>query len=182
MTKYQFVWRYQPLKVIYLTCVFAEVLFIRLPLWSILAAVPAFRPRRSWTYKRTVLMKAAQSVLPTVFKACLFKLVRVNPRRYTGREDKAGLVWIEPTAGLIVGEIEHYAKLNGVSASRIPAYWYGERGTDTGIAGQHARADEKVILYLHCKWTIHHVFRRCLLCYSGRLDCKFGFLQSVNLI
>lgn len=149
--KYQFVWRHQPLKAIYLTCVFAKVLCVRLPLWAILAVVPAFRPRRAWTYKRTVLVKVLQTLVPAAFNACLFKRVQVDPRKYAGREDEAGLVWIEPTSGLVVGEIERYAKLNKVSESRVPAYWYGQRDAKSGIAGQPARSDEKAIIYLHCE-------------------------------
>lgn len=143
--------RHQPLKAVYLAYVAATLVFVRLPCWFVLALVPLLRPRASWTIGSTLLVKTLQVVVPAVFSTASFDSVRVDPHTFMRAEDAAGLVWIDAAPELVVGDVKKFAKLNKVDAVHVPAYWFGERDTVTGLADQRALPDEKVILNFHCE-------------------------------
>lgn len=153
--KYQFYWRHQPLKLVYLAWVALTLIFIRLPLWTFLYLIPALRPRSSWTLRRSLIVKVLQVVVPAVFNTDAFDATRVSPHVFEKNEEEVGLVWIDPAPELVVGEIKEYARINKVGAVPVPAYWVGEREPETGLVGQRAREGEKVILNFHCE---PHVF------------------------
>ena len=146
-----FIFRHQPLKAIYLAYVVATLVFIRLPCWLVLFLVPWFRPRRSWTLARTLLVKTLQIVVPAIFNTASFDSGRVDPNTFMRAESAVGLVWIDAAPELIVGDIKKFAKLNKVDAVQVPAYWFGARDTVTDLVGQRALPEEKVILNFHCE-------------------------------
>lgn len=166
-----FIFRHQPLKAIYLAYIAASLLFVRIPIWSILSVVPWLRPRSSWTYRRTLLVKSLQVIVPAIFNTASFSALRISPDVFMKDEDAAGLVWIDAAPELVVGEIKEFAKINKVSAVQVPAYWYGSRDTVTDRPGQRALPDEKVILNLHC--ASHVIINSSCtdfrILYSGRL-------------
>lgn len=146
----QCIWRHEPLKTIYLTVAFASLL-ARLPFWFLIALVPSFRPRASWTVGRTLTVRAARVFFGAVFNTGSFQWVRVDPRCFAQNEQEVGLVWIDASPDLIQGTIKRYAGINEVLTVRVPAYWSGARDIATGHVGQAARPDEKVILAFHGK-------------------------------
>lgn len=148
--RYNFFWHRQPFKAIYLLYA-AIFLLLSLPLWTLIAQVPALRPRRSWTFSRTLLFKAAQAMIPVLFNTLSFNVTRLDPRYYSGREEEVGLVWIDAVPELVIGELREYAKKNDVAAAPVAAYWVGEREPYTNKVGHRARPNEKVILNVHCK-------------------------------
>ena len=144
----------QPWKWLYLKYVWATLFFVRLPIWFIFSLIPWMRPRASWTIKRTLLVKSLQELVPMTFNTGQFKeTVRVNPQKYANNEEEVGLVWIDAVPQMIQGDIKQYAKTNRVSVVHVPAYWFGRRDPVTGLAGQPASLNEKVILNLHCKYS-----------------------------
>ncbi|KAF7352697.1 Alpha/beta-hydrolase [Mycena venus] len=59
---------------------------------------------------------------------------------------KTGFVWVEPAPHLIVGEIQHFAELNGVKSARAGGFWYTRIPDD--LAGKPSPG-EKVVYHLH---------------------------------
>jgi hypothetical protein len=140
----------QPWKKLYVAYVWGMLLFVRIPIWFLMSLIPWLRPRASWTIKRTLLVKSLQELVPMTFNAAQFKeTVRVDPQTYAKNEEEVGLVWIDAAPEVIQGDIKKYAKLNRVSVIHVPAYWFGARDTTTGLAGQPAAPNEKVVMNFH---------------------------------
>jgi hypothetical protein len=145
--KNYFFLRHQPLKTIYLVYVALSLILLRLPCWFLISLLPSLRPRRSWTIGRTLLIKGMQVIVPAIFNIGAFRYVRVDPHKFTQKENEVGLVWIDAAPDLIVGEVAAFAKENEVSCVQVPAYWFGARNDLTHTVGQ--QSSEKVILALH---------------------------------
>lgn len=144
-----FQYRRQPVKSLFLLYVGLSILFVRLPYWVVTSLVPAWRPRRSWSMRRTIMVRVM-----VVFVDALFKTQLPPPaqdlKTVEKEASKNGFVWIDPTPELIGGEIKAMADRNGVRPERIPGFWWGAKGPD-GVAGQLAGKGEKVVYYLHGK-------------------------------
>ena len=140
----------QPLKSFYILYFVITALTIRLPFWFLTAAVPAWRPKRSWTFKRSFMTSTLSATVRFLFD------VGPDILQPLEREPKPGvsvktpcLVWIEGMpADMIKGEVSEMAKANNVFPARVPAYWYGLRGGN-GNYGQQATAGEKVLYHFH---------------------------------
>ncbi|KAI0340627.1 alpha/beta-hydrolase [Trametopsis cervina] len=139
-----FAFRHQPVKALYLVGNFTILLFIRLPFWAIRYALPATRPRKGWSWKRSVIVQALRSVIDTFFATGL--PTEPAPNESTAQKD--GLVWVDATPELIVGAVKQFAESNGVEAVKVAGYWYGTRDAD-GQVGQKAAPGEKVVYHLH---------------------------------
>ena len=145
--------RHQPLKFLYLSYVVASLLFVKLPLWTVYCLLPALRPRPSWPLARALLVWSLREIVTAVFNTASFKSARTDPRvpqKQSAQE--LGLVWIDATPELVVGEVKRFAEINRVKAERVAGYWFGKRDEKNGI-GQTAEPDEKVILNFHCKFV-----------------------------
>ena len=137
---------YQPFKAVYLGAALAGLLLL-LPLWTLLATVPAFRPRRSWTIIRTVTVWGFRYLLPVLFRTRAFATTMVDPM-VLAKNPKHGLVWVNPDPELVVGEIKTYAERQGVEPVKLAGYWYGQRDLE-GAVGTPANPGERVIYELH---------------------------------
>ncbi|KAF7798389.1 hypothetical protein EIP86_009610 [Pleurotus ostreatoroseus] len=79
--------------------------------------------------------------MEAITKTSMYHLFRADPLRLPKTVDTEGLVWIEPTPDLIVGDIKEYAQRNQVAPARIAGYWFGSRLPLT--------KNEKIIYELH---------------------------------
>ena len=144
--------KYQPFKALYLGTALSGLL-VMLPVWTILATIPSQRPRRSWTVSRTVTVWFIRYILPVAFQTRTFSPTMVDP--HTMADDPAnGLVWVDPDPKLIVGDIDVYAKKQGVEPVRVAGYWYGQRDAE-GKVGALAQPGERIIYELHGKQYQH---------------------------
>ncbi|CCM07010.1 uncharacterized protein FIBRA_09329 [Fibroporia radiculosa] len=142
-----FAYRHQPLKTLFLLYTGVS-LFVRIPFWITTNLLPSWRPRRSWTLSRTLIVNLLRVVSDTIFKTSV-SIFSIDPKLLEQPlAAEAGLVWVDPTPDLILGEIKDAADLNGVTSTKVAGFWYGERGLD-GVVGQKADPDEKVIYELH---------------------------------
>jgi hypothetical protein len=138
----------QPQKLLYILYSIITILAIRLPYWILVSVIPACRPRRSWSFSRSVAMKFMQASVPIMFNAGVFPPVS-DPLKDEASADALGFVWVDPiNEQLVVGEIAAMAKTNNVAPARVYGYWYGKRGRD-GKHGQQAAAGEKVLYHIH---------------------------------
>lgn len=105
------------------------------------------RPRRSWSFGRTLFVYAFRAVADLQFHIGTFP--PPNPMDQALHAAQLGFVWVEPVAGdLIVGEIATMADTNHVRPTRVSGYWYGKKDA-AGAHGQHADAGECIMYYIH---------------------------------
>ncbi|KAI0038336.1 hypothetical protein FA95DRAFT_1613462 [Auriscalpium vulgare] len=141
-----FAFRHQPLKALYYTFLVLS-LFVRLPFWILISAVPAWRPRRSWSLKRAVLVRLFKLVVESGFVVDPF-LTRVDVSKKAKDPDRVGMVWVDGVPPeLVVGEVKEAARVNKVEPATVPGFWYGKR-SERGY-GYPAEAGEKVLYALH---------------------------------
>ena len=147
-----FVFRKQPWKALYLSHSLFATLFVRVPYWTVVSAIPACRPRRSWTFFRAFMFRLLRSIMDICFKVG-FPPPEGNAAKDSRKPSQSGFVWVEPVPiDLVTGELAELAAMNGVRSERIWGYWYGERDA-TGKHGQSARTDERVLYYLHGSYS-----------------------------
>ncbi|KAI0075549.1 alpha/beta-hydrolase [Panus rudis PR-1116 ss-1] len=140
-----FAFRHQPLRTMFILGGVIYIL-VSLPVWLVLAAIPATRPRRSWSFKRAIFVRLLRPLLKIRYQTAL-----PTPTPLTKFESDAkalGFVWVKATPDLVVGEIRELAEKNGVKAERVGGFWYGPRGPD-GEVGQPASPGEKVVYHMH---------------------------------
>ncbi|KAI9061123.1 alpha/beta-hydrolase [Trametes sanguinea] len=120
-------------------------IFFSLPVWILVNALPAWRPRRSWSLKRALIVKLIRVGLKIAFSIEAFQ----SPPLESYKKDAASIVWVEPAPPeLIVGELRELADTNEVKPERISGIWLGPKGPD-GVAGQRAKAEERVVYHFH---------------------------------
>ena len=133
----------QPWKSLYVAYVVVLVAF-RLPVWTVLALIPATRPRRSWPVSRTLRVWLIDIIVKTWFRVGFPRQPVVE-----GTPEDTGCVWVEPISDeFVVGEIKLMAEKNQVKPERICGYWHGQKGAD-GMVGQRAGPGERVLYYFH---------------------------------
>ncbi|KAI0340622.1 alpha/beta-hydrolase [Trametopsis cervina] len=139
-----FTFRRQPFRAFYFFTNLTLLLFIRLPFWSLLYVLPSLRPRKTWSWKRSIIVQALRAFIDTLYATAL--PAAPVPDESTARKD--GLVWVDATPELVVGEVKQFAETNAVEAVKVAGYWYGARDAD-GQVGQKATPGEKVVYHLH---------------------------------
>ncbi|KAI9061124.1 alpha/beta-hydrolase [Trametes sanguinea] len=139
-----FAFRKQPLKAVFLIGSVVYIVF-SLPIWALTASLPSWRPRRSWSLWRAVMVKIVRTGVKIMFA--------IDPPQFppleSYKKDASSIVWVEPAPpDLIVGEIRELAEKNEVKSVKIGGFWLGPKGPD-GVAGQRAKPEERVIYHLH---------------------------------
>ena len=142
-----FAFRSQPLKFAYLLVAIPVTLFIRLPYWVFISAVPAFRPRKSWGMKRA-LGRHVFAATVAMFYDIGLPPAEGSPDKDSASPGATGFVWVDPVPSeLVTGELSSYASRNHVQPARVYGYWYGARD-ESGKHGQRAIKGERVFYYL----------------------------------
>lgn len=138
------------------------VILACLPIWAMLSLSKHNRPRQTWSFKRTMMVKAFQ-VFVRFGEYVFFDInsmgelsltrsisnIAVSPNHKainTGANVKA--VWVPATPHLIRGDVQEWAESEGVSCEMVPGYWFEKEGVDIAI-GAPPRPGEKVIYSLH---------------------------------
>lgn len=123
-----FAFRHQPLKGIYMLGSVLALLFVRLPLWTVLSLVPSGRPLPSWTLGRSLILRVFQAYVGILYNTSVETPVRPQPD--ASNASKSCLVWVEPTPDLILGDIRDFVDANNVKPESVPGYWNGSRASD----------------------------------------------------
>ncbi|KAJ7783274.1 alpha/beta-hydrolase [Mycena metata] len=139
-------WRHQPLKAAYVLYQLLSAV-IRLPYWAVLAVPRAWRPRKSWSWRRTVQVKLirhltsmSQIVGPLMISPN--HLALVPGTGYHG-------VWVEPVPSeFVVGQLRVFAAAAGLSPVKLPGYWVHKVGSTIEL-GAPLMPNEKVAYLLH---------------------------------
>jgi hypothetical protein len=156
-----YAFRNQPLKALYLLYFVGTTLFIRLPYWIIVSAIPACRPKRTWSMERSFRVSSLKAMIG-LFCAIGFPPPEGDPGEDSKAASTTGFVWVDGIPDkFIKGEVAAMAKTNGVLPARTYGYWFGKRGSD-GSHGQRASPGERVYYHLHGKSLHHFGFTTCL--------------------
>jgi len=138
----------QPLKSLYLLLAIPIILFIRLPYWVFVSAVPALRPRKTWSMKRTLLLYVIDATNSMTYQTG-FGAPPSNPEKDSANSETTGFAWVDAIPeNLVTGELGELARRNQVTPARVFGYWYGARD-EQGKPGQHAAKGERVLYYIH---------------------------------
>lgn len=154
---------------------FLFFLSIQLPLWIWIELSPKRRPRRSWTFRRSVAVRLVRHcvntiALPLGLGLHGYKRDPAKPAKKECEEAKHVVIPAFP-AELIRGEVKKYVEDAGVEPIEVGGYWYGRRG-GKGEAIPRPEPDEKVscyassskdfVLTLTALIDCHALSRRCL--------------------
>ncbi|ESK97158.1 hypothetical protein Moror_6379 [Moniliophthora roreri MCA 2997] len=139
-------YRRQPLKGLYLTYQFFSTVFIRIPVWFVLSIPRSLRPRKSWDFRRTFMVRLVRHMVVLTSKTGPLRGIP-NHLAITPGVDVQG-VWIEPASNYITGDLKLWAKVANVAPIRIPAYWLHKQGSTIDVAAP-PMPGEKVVLALH---------------------------------
>ncbi|TFK44786.1 Alpha/Beta hydrolase protein [Crucibulum laeve] len=141
-----YAFRHQPFKGLYLTYELLATLFIRFPLWALLAIPRSWRPRNSWSFKRAFLIRVVRHVLQTTEHTGPF-IKMPNHLAITPGVDVNG-VWVGAVPQLIGGELKKWAEAVSVTSVRVPGYWTHKKGSSIKVAAP-PQPGEKVVYALH---------------------------------
>ncbi|KAJ6594256.1 alpha/beta-hydrolase [Mycena capillaripes] len=145
-----FTFHRQPLKTLYLTYFLVTTIFIRLPCWTLMAAIPALRPRKSWPFRRALILHVMKALVGLFFDIGFPVSVGQNPEEIASSPtaNETGFTWVDPVDDeQVVGELKELAARNNVKAVRTAGYWYTSP-TNSGTVDK-AAPNEKVIMHLH---------------------------------
>lgn len=153
-----FEFRRQPLKGLYLFYIGFSTLFIRLPFWTLILIPRSSRPRKSWTFGKSLAIKIGKLFVHVVFKVGL-------PDGFNENLDKAnasdklkvmGFVIVPAFPGdLLVGEVKDLAEHQDVKIQRTFGFWYQRKDANEPF-DQKAGPNEKVALLFHGKCILDH--------------------------
>ncbi|KAF8515546.1 alpha/beta-hydrolase, partial [Gautieria morchelliformis] len=143
-----FAFKNQSLKALYLLYFVGTGLFIRLPYWTIVSAIPACRPKRTWSMRRSFTVRLLKAMVG-LFSAIGYPTPEGDPVKDSKAASTTGFVWVDGIPDeFIKGEVAAMAKKNSVLPARIYGYWFGKRASD-GSHGQRASPGELVYYHLH---------------------------------
>ncbi|KAE9411374.1 alpha/beta-hydrolase [Gymnopus androsaceus JB14] len=137
----------QPFRGIYLTYQFLSTVFIRIPLWILLAFPKSWRPRATWSISKTVKLKLTRYLNALSKTAGPLFGTPPNHLAITPGVNVNG-VWIPPIPELIKDELAIWANVAQVTSIRIPGYWLHKEGSSITVAAP-LMPGEKVVYALH---------------------------------
>ena len=142
----------QPFKTIYIVCFFVSILF-RIPFWFLKFLLPAYRPRPTWTLKRSLITRGIQELLSIQINITRKKRDPLEEVLDSSLTD-AKFVWVPPLhdsddvkSARFCGEILRMAEITGAQFTKIAGYWLLKKGAEW--SGENAKPDEKTVLHLH---------------------------------
>lgn len=142
-------WARQPYKLVYFAYFGLSIGLVFLPWFALVSLIPSKRPRESWTWKRSTLIKLYRHGTRLTFRthtSLSRDLTKEVPHSKTVR---GKFVWVDALSDdLIRGELRRMMLLQGLTSRRTCGFWYGERDGGGGV-GQRATPREKVIYHLH---------------------------------
>lgn len=137
--------REQPWFGLYVSYEIMTTTFLRLPFWYLLCYPRSWRPRPSWTVKRSVLVKLFRHLFGITLKTGALTSFPTHRAIQPGPGVKG--VWVEAAPHLITGVLLSMATAVNVGCAHIPGYWID--ADETLPAGAPPRPGEKVLYRLH---------------------------------
>ncbi|KAI0093134.1 alpha/beta-hydrolase [Irpex rosettiformis] len=138
----------QPFKTVYLVFEGLTTILIRLPIWVVLALPKSNRPRRTWTFKRTILHRFLRYLYSPSVVPWTLGLTKEPDYRKLEQGPKIKGVWMPAVPELITGEVKQWAAISNVESIQIPGYWLEAAGTDLPV-GAPPQLGEKVLINFH---------------------------------
>ncbi|EKM77135.1 hypothetical protein AGABI1DRAFT_77545 [Agaricus bisporus var. burnettii JB137-S8] len=137
----------QPWKALFITYAILTTLFVRIPLWTLLAIPRTLRPRRSWDIRRVLLVKLIRTV--SEVEENIGRIIFSPDHRALKITPGVPAVWIPPVrSSLVVGNLAEWAQRAGVEPIKIPGYWTIQEGANITHTSRPERG-EKVVLSFH---------------------------------
>ncbi|KAJ7301860.1 alpha/beta-hydrolase [Mycena olivaceomarginata] len=134
----------QPQKTFYLA--FSVIyLVLRIPVWILRNLLPAWRPRRQWSFGRSLLVEFINAATAIMLQTSLPAPEPLEKMSLSA--SKTGFVWVEPAPHLIAGDVQRFAELNGVKPAKTGGFWYSRPSEHPH--GHKASPGEKVVYHLH---------------------------------
>ncbi|KAJ7446150.1 Alpha/Beta hydrolase protein [Mycena galericulata] len=144
-------YRHQPLKALYLLYELLTA-FIRVPCWALLALPRAWRPRKSWSWKRTMQVHLVRHLTRLSHLHVFTDIGPFLPApTYLALVSGIGFhgVWVDPAPKeLVRGKLELWAALSSVSPIRLPGYWLHKPNTTIKVEAP-LMPGEKIVYALH---------------------------------
>ncbi|THU91040.1 alpha/beta-hydrolase [Dendrothele bispora CBS 962.96] len=168
-------YRHQPVKTLYMV---GGVLWIlaRLPFWTVRNLVPAWRPHRTWSFGRSMIVGLMDAAIAIMLQTD----VPFNEplERLASDAKKNGFVWVDPLPdNLIVGDTKHAAEQNKVLPARVGGCWYEAKGSENQL-GRKAAPGEKVFYFAH----VLQQMGSAAPSYSGTALIAQGLLEHVKRV
>ncbi|KAF8209148.1 Alpha/Beta hydrolase protein [Mycena galopus ATCC 62051] len=121
--------------------------FVRVPYWALLAIPRGWRPRKSWSWTRTMVVKLVRHFMSVGDRVGPLMTLPNHLALVTGNGYQS--VWVEAvTRDCIVGKVAMWASVAGASPVRLPGYWIQQPGSTLLPAGP-LMPGEKVVYSLH---------------------------------
>ncbi|OCB91718.1 hypothetical protein A7U60_g1014 [Sanghuangporus baumii] len=146
-----FEFRRQPFRTLYMTYFITSTLLVRLPYWVITAIPPFLRPRKTWSFGRSIFVPGIRAFVSTWYATSFPPAPGADPETIANSPDAAplGFVWVSPLpTDLISKEIGEMMKAQGVEAQKTFAYWYQREGVKSS-KDRKSEPNEKIILHFH---------------------------------
>ncbi|KAJ7302518.1 Alpha/Beta hydrolase protein [Mycena albidolilacea] len=149
--------RHPVLKVPYLAFELLTAL-VRVPCWALLAIPRGWRPRKSWSWSLSVMVKLGRHIVSMNDKVGNFQTPPPNHLALVPGPGYHG-VWVSPVPqSYILGKVAMWASVAEVAPIRLPGYWIHEPGS-TVAPEAPLMPGEKVIYALHgggyTRWSAH---------------------------
>ncbi|KAJ7018386.1 hypothetical protein C8F04DRAFT_1151795 [Mycena alexandri] len=127
----------------------ATALFIRLPFWLFMAAIPALRPRRSWPFRRALILHGMKAFVALFFDIGFPVSVAQDPELIASSStaNETGFTGVDPLAEQqIVSELRELAARNNVRAlRRFVSEIRPQEGTGCAIPHALRRVEHRVL-------------------------------------
>ncbi|KAF9033249.1 alpha/beta-hydrolase [Hymenopellis radicata] len=122
----------QPVKGLYLLYQLCATLFIRIPVWVLLALPKSNRPRPSWSIGCVVRVRLLKLYMGIVAQTGPFGVLPNHLDILPGVGFQG--VWIPPASDkLLIGVLKTYAEQNQVDRVKIPGYWIHKKNSDAAF-------------------------------------------------
>ncbi|KAF8960369.1 Alpha/Beta hydrolase protein [Flammula alnicola] len=141
-----YAFRNQPLKGLYLTYQLIATLFARFPLWVLFNIPKSWRPRKTWTLKRTILVKLLRLLMDIGTQ--IGPLLKVPNHLAIAPGVGVNGVWVGTANHLVTGNLKMWAEIAKVTSVRVPGYWMHKKGSSIKVASP-PQPGEKVVYQLH---------------------------------
>ncbi|PFH51558.1 hypothetical protein AMATHDRAFT_142257 [Amanita thiersii Skay4041] len=141
-----FAYRRHPLKGLYVIYQLLTTMFVRIPWWILLTIPQTWRPRKSWTIKRTIYVRLLRHLMSVTSQTG--PLVTVPNHLAITPGTGINGVWVGAVSHLIIGDLKTWRTTSSVASIRIPGYWVHKAGTNIKVASSPTPG-EKVIYNLH---------------------------------
>ncbi|KAK7053372.1 hypothetical protein VNI00_003998 [Paramarasmius palmivorus] len=128
----------QPAKTIYVLYELVCTVFVKIPLWSLLAMPRSWRPIPSRSFTRTMSIHLLRHLIDS-----LDRIGGLNEPTHENLEGDDG-TWINPAPDLIVGDLKTWASIASIEPIRIPGYFFFPHKVSNS-----ASQSQKVVYSLH---------------------------------